>query len=1020
VLSIASVRSASGAATYFAKDDYYTVEGSHEVSAWGGEGAASLGLEGEITKDAFEAILNGVLPDGEKVGQVENRQSGVDMTFSMPKSASVMAYVAGDKRVLTANMTAVQKTMAWAEKNLAEGRKDVEGKKVPFKTGNLVYALFQHDTSRSLDPQGHVHAVIANLTRMPDGKMQALHNGSLWKSNSIIGSVYHAMLRTELEKIGYQIEGKGRHGTFEISGVPKAVIDAFSQRRADILQRAAELGIKSTQGLRDVTSRTRDPKLNVEDRTALKQTWIDRAKGLGFDGKGLVAGSEARAAAALNNGIAERGVRALTVVIEGARERVGMFLRPHDPLVDSGLSRIALSPAEARTQLAVASAVRILSEREAAFNIHTLSKTALDLGLKGVTIDQVERRIDTMMGNRQLIPEMVRRDDKTVQMVTTQESLRTEESILRALEAGNGKASPMIAASDAPARLQAVAERELNPGQLAAATLILSSADRTVAIQGVAGAGKSTMLQAVARVAEAEGRGITGLAFQNKMVADMAEASGIKSQTIASFVMANERFVTERDTPRYEAARERLAGTMLVVDETSMVSSHDMLKLHRISEAIGVDKVVLVGDRQQLSSIDAGKSFALIQAGGGTMARMDENIRQRTDTLRTVAALANVGKAGAAMKVLGDNVVESGNPALAAAEMWIGLPAADREATAVFASGRASRAVINQRIQDGLAAEGTVKGEGIHLIVYERVNMTREELRYASSYRPGQTLDVGRGGARDIGLQQGRYDVNRVLPNGKIELSDGTRKIRFDPQKLSPTEKRDRLELTEKKDLQLREGDRIRWTANDKARDLHNAALARVVTVDASGVTVETAGKQTLTLDVGDPMLSRLDLAYSLNMHMAQGITTDKAITVMSSQERNLSNQRLFNVGVTRVRDELTMVVDDKAKLERQLDMNPGNKTSALETVGRLDVDGRRSKAPEKFDPGPIDGVDQSPPPELLADLPPLPDDPAKMPDGGAPASAAKGADPTPPPDLKPDRGDLLPPVPERSLGLDL
>jgi hypothetical protein len=40
-----------------------------------------------------------------------------------------------------------------------------------------------------------------------------------------------------------------------------------------------------------------------------------------------------------------------------------------------------------------------------------------------------------------------------------------------------------------------------------------------------------------------------------------------------------------------------------------------------------------------------------------------------------------------------------------------------------------------------------------------------------------------------------------------------------------------------------------------------------------------------------------LDLAYALNMHMAQGITTDKAITVMDSHERNLSNQRLFNVG---------------------------------------------------------------------------------------------------------------------------
>src|SRR3546814_10703529 len=93
----------------------------------------------------------------------------------MPKSASVMAYVAADKRILAANMAAVAKTMAWVEKNLAEGRRDVEGRKVPVQTGTLDYALFQHDTSRALDPQGHIHTVIATLTRMPGGNWQALH-----------------------------------------------------------------------------------------------------------------------------------------------------------------------------------------------------------------------------------------------------------------------------------------------------------------------------------------------------------------------------------------------------------------------------------------------------------------------------------------------------------------------------------------------------------------------------------------------------------------------------------------------------------------------------------------------------------------------------------------------------------------------------------------------------------------------------------------------------------------------------
>ncbi|MGK2909117.1 MAG: relaxase domain-containing protein, partial [Sphingobium sp.] len=69
MLSVASVRSASGAANYFAKDDfkdhYSTADGSAEQSEWGGAGAETLGLEGEVSKQAFEEILSGTLPSGE-------------------------------------------------------------------------------------------------------------------------------------------------------------------------------------------------------------------------------------------------------------------------------------------------------------------------------------------------------------------------------------------------------------------------------------------------------------------------------------------------------------------------------------------------------------------------------------------------------------------------------------------------------------------------------------------------------------------------------------------------------------------------------------------------------------------------------------------------------------------------------------------------------------------------------------------------------------------------------------------
>src|SRR3546814_20919662 len=106
-----------------------------------------------------------------------------------------------------------------------------------------------------------------------------------------------------------------------------------------------------------------------------------------------------------------------------------------DLLVGNALARAVKSPAEARTQLAVVSAVRILSEREAAWPVHKLGKTALDLGLKGDTVESIERRIDRPVQNRQPIPGIATAEDRHVRMATTQEALRTEERFLTPVRA---------------------------------------------------------------------------------------------------------------------------------------------------------------------------------------------------------------------------------------------------------------------------------------------------------------------------------------------------------------------------------------------------------------------------------------------------------------------------------------------------------------------------------------------------------------------------------------------------------
>ena len=145
-----------------------------------------------------------------------------------------------------------------------------------------------------------------------------------------------------------------------------------------------------------------------------------------------------------------------------------------------------------------------------------------------------------------------------------------------------------------------------------------------------------------------------------------------------------------------------------------------------------------------------------------------------------------------------------------------------------------------------------------------------------------------------------------------------------------------RLSLFERKPLSIIEGDKIRWTDNDHKRGLFNADRARIVAIDTKGVLVETSAGKELRLSRGDPMLKRMDLAYALNAHMAQGLTSDRGIAVMDSRERNLANRKTFLVTVTRLRDGLTLIADNAEKLGRAIKSNSGEKASALEVTQRL------------------------------------------------------------------------------------
>ena len=116
MISVAAVGSASDAAGYYAKDNYYTADQHEGASAWEGKGATELGLSGQVETGAFERVLSGKLPDGVVLdGKRGEHRPGWDLTFSASKSVSLLALVGGDKRLVEAVREAVRATLGWAE-----------------------------------------------------------------------------------------------------------------------------------------------------------------------------------------------------------------------------------------------------------------------------------------------------------------------------------------------------------------------------------------------------------------------------------------------------------------------------------------------------------------------------------------------------------------------------------------------------------------------------------------------------------------------------------------------------------------------------------------------------------------------------------------------------------------------------------------------------------------------------------------------------------------------------------------
>ena len=887
MLTISNPLSASQAQAYHAeefgnaRENYYT-QGDQIRGEWHGRLAKQWGLEGEVSEERFQRLTEGRHPisgkqlvrhkaareylneSGQKTRTMEHRAAW-DATFSAPKSVSLTALVGGDERLREAH----EKSVAVALDELERYVQARIGGNLPAETtGKWVAAQFEHDSARPVDgyaaPQLHTHVVFFNLTETEDGDTYALQPRELYKSQQYATAVYRSELAARIRALGYEVE-RGKSGQPEIRGYSEEYLAASSPRRQQIEQHLAKEKQRGADAAQIAAHKTRQANLDLSPDEVQRR----------------------------HQQMAEAFGNQPNHVIEAAKERAH----------HTGQESLRGS-----TQTAVTFAKERNLEREAVVEERELLRDALRRSMGEATLTEVRSEFERRVKKGEFIG-VATRTRAPDRAFTTQEMMDCERDTVRVMRDGQNRYGPLASLDT---RI-GIGEKHshLSESQRKAVEQILSSRDQVTALEGVAGAGKTTSLTALREAAEREGYRVEGFAPTSRAAQKLAEA-GIESSTLQRrLVQTNER----------QDGQKRL----YVLDESSLASTKQMnYFLHGLTKN---DRVLLVGDVRQHQAVEAGVPYQQLQEARIQVARLDEIVRQKDPALKEVVEQLARGHVPEAMEKLDKQgrvheIVDRDERFRQIAIEYAKRP----EGTLVVSPDNQSRMEINQIIHKEMQARGQVdRSEEKMKVLVARHEVTGADRQWAEQYHTGDIVRYTKG-SKTHGIKAGefarveRIDAKENLVSVKKQSG---REVTYDPRRLQG------VTLYRETDRAFSRGGRVQFTAPNREQHIANRELGTVERIDAKG-------NLGLRLDSGRSVAfnikenPHLDYGYAVTSHSSQGQTADRVLVHVDTEQASekLVNRRLAYVAVSRGRHDAQIYTNDRAQLGGGLGRDVSHRTA--------------------------------------------------------------------------------------------
>jgi conjugative relaxase-like TrwC/TraI family protein len=764
--------------------DYYA-EGQHVAGQWFGKGAADLGLQGVTTTEQFERLCENLHPaTGQKLTlrqnatRIETGKDGVareaanrrvfyDFTFSPPKSVSIAALVCDDKRIVAAHGQAIR-TAVHELQSFAATRVRKNGECTDRTTGNIVAAVFQHDTSRALDPHLHSHCIMFNATYDGTEKQwKALQNHDMLAAQKFVENVYYHELARDLVKCGYTIENKPR-GDFEIKGIAPELIDKFSKRHKQIDEKTRELLAREPDkasgnlaAIREnIAHKERPPKVRDMALSRLQTMWNDQMT---------------------------------------ARERVS--LRTLNTAETPKIQAPAVTAKEA-----VSWAEEHLFERRSVVPERELWRHALEHA-RGENI----RLADIQAATRQR-PYL--RTERHPGQVTLQEHLEREWGIVCMAKDGRGRCPAL--AFDCRA-----SNRQLDDEQREAVNRLVGSSNFVSLFRGGAGTGKSFTQREVQHELQVRHCAVLVVAPQRQQVMGL-EADGLENvetvsaflarrqmprnavvlvdeagqiggkqmHTLFSFAQSNNaRLILSGDTRQHGAVEA--TDALRAIEKYSGVGSVELTHIRRQNPALGKSQA----EREQIEQY----KLAVADARDG-------NLGQSFDRLDKLQAIEQCSLADQHEKLAARYLELTGQ----------------KESCVVVSQSWNEIHKVNGRIRETLKNEGRIGSVETPVETLQPMDLTDAQKRDARSYGAGSVLVFNRNVKK---FKAGEVAQFKSVADGSLLVEHGGETVAV------PFTQLDKITVCQKKELALSAGDKLLLKANGRAADGRKLANGELVTV---------------------------------------------------------------------------------------------------------------------------------------------------------------------------------------------